>query len=343
MKIIVLTDYKNHFETKFTASPYRSGMDKKALSSYFSDLGIEIEFKNFHQLDFDNQDIKNNYFLYTSSEDIDGFYKNYIEDIVYGISLSGGIPIPEYKYLKAHHNKVFMEILRSQSSLETIKNIKSKHFGTLEEYQIDRDKSFTDPIVVKPAGGSMSKGVTLNKTQNETKKSIGLISKSHNIYQDVKDYLRRFKHKGYISNSRNRKKFITQNYVEDLKGDWKILIYSNKYYVLKRENREGNFRASGGGKLSYTREVPKELLSFSEQIYLSLKVPNVSLDICIRDNQYYLIEFQANYFGTYTIEYSEFYYKRNQDIWEIKEERSVLEKVYAESIADYINKIKNNL
>jgi hypothetical protein len=317
-------------------------MDKKALSLYFSELGIEIEFKNFHQLDFDNQDIKNNYFLYTSSEDIDGFYKNYIEDIVYGISLSGGIPIPEYKYLKAHHNKVFMEILRSQSSLETIKNIKSKHFGTLEEYLL-QDESFNNSIVVKPAEGSMSKGVTLNKNDNEARKSIGLISKSRNIYQDVKDYLRRFKHKDYISNSRNRKKFITQDYVENLKGDWKILIYSNKYYVLKRENREGDFRASGGGKLSYTREVSKELLSFSEQIYLSLNVPNVSLDICIKDNQYYLIEFQANYFGTYTLEFSEFYYERNPDIWKIKEERSILEKVYAESIAEYINKIKNNV
>ena len=65
MKIIVLTDYKNQFETKFTASPYRSGFDKKALESYFSDFQIRIEFKAFSDIDFENDEIKNQYYLYT--------------------------------------------------------------------------------------------------------------------------------------------------------------------------------------------------------------------------------------------------------------------------------------
>ena len=46
-------------------------------------------------------------------------------------------------------------------------------------------------------------------------------------YEDLKDYFRRFKHNGYLSNSRYRKKFVAQNYIEGLKGDWKILIYSD--------------------------------------------------------------------------------------------------------------------
>lgn len=342
MKIIVLTDYKNHFETKFTASPYRSGMDKEALKVYFSELGYQIEYKQFHQVDFNHDEFKNNYFLYTSSEDIDGFYKSYIEDIVYGICLSGGIPIPAFKYLKAHHNKVFMEILRSQSDLETIKSIKSKHYGTQEEFQ-SANKSIEKPVVIKPASGSMSKGVSLNKTPSEAKKSIQLISKSGNMYEDLKDYFRRFKHKGYLSNSRYRKKFVAQNYIEGLKGDWKILIYLDKYYVLERKNRKGDFRASGGGNLSFTKDVPKELLNFSQEIHSALHVPNLSLDICKKDNTYYLIEFQANYFGTYTLEYSDFYFKKTSGTWGKIEEKSILEKVYAESIASYINQIKNNV
>ena len=342
MKIIVLTDYKNHFETKFTASPYRSGMDKEALKEYFSELGYQIEYKQFHQVDFNLDEFKNNYFLYTSSEDIDGFYKSYIEDIVYGISLSGGIPIPSFKYLKAHHNKVFMEILRSQSDLETIKSIKSRHYGTLEEFQ-SANETFERPIIVKPASGSMSKGVSLNKTLNEATKSIQLISKSGNLYEDLKDHLRRFKHNGYLSNSRYRKKFVAQNYIQGLKGDWKILIYSDKYYVLERKNRKGDFRASGGGNLSFTKDVPKELLNFSQEIHAALHVPNLSLDICKKKDEYYLIEFQTNYFGTYTLEYSDFYFKKRTGTWETIEEKSILEKVYAESIVSYINQIKNDV
>ena len=120
MKIIVLKDYKNQFETKYSALPYRSGFDKDALTSYFSDLKIEIAFKSFYEIDFENDKIKNQYFLYTSSEDNHVFYKGYIEDVVYGIHLAGGNLIPGYKYLRAHHNKVFMEVLRSQSKLDSI-------------------------------------------------------------------------------------------------------------------------------------------------------------------------------------------------------------------------------
>ena len=336
MKIIVLTDYKNQFETKFTASPYRSGMDKKALKVYFSELGFEIEYKNFHQLDFDNQDLENHYFIYTSSEDIDGFYKSYIEDIVYGIHLAGGNLIPGYKYLKAHHNKVFMEVLRSQSKLNSIKNIKSKIYGTYEDF-LKETSTIEKQIIVKPAKGSMSKGVSLHKTHNSAKKAINNISKSRYLFQDFKDYLRRFKHKGYVPNSKHRKKFITQNYIENLTGDWKILIYGNRYYVLSRENRKNDFRASGGGHLSYNKKVPDQLLDFSKDIFDELDVPNLSIDIGLSNDELYLIEFQALFFGTYTLEYSEYYFTKEEHTWQVVEENSVLEKVYVESIHSYIN------
>ena len=337
MKIIVLTDYKNQFETKFTASPYRSGFDKKALESYFSDFQIRIEFKAFSDIDFENDEIKNQYYLYTSSEDKHVHYKGYIEDVVYGIHLAGGNLLPGYKYLKAHHNKVFMEVLRSQSKLNSIKNIKSKFYGTYEDFLKDpytKEKK----IIVKPAEGSMSKGVSLHSTHNSAKKGIKKISKSKLLLQDLKDYLRSFKHKGYITNSKHRKKFITQNYIENLRGDWKILIYGDRYYVLNRENRKNDFRASGGGHLSYSKEVPDHLLDFSKDIFDELDVPNLSIDIGLSNEELYLIEFQALFFGTYTLEHSEHYFRKTERSWQIVEENSILEKVYVESIHSYISK-----
>ena len=336
MKIIILTDYKNHFETKYSAVPYRSGFDKKALKSYFSDFEIEIEFKAFSEVDFENNEIKNQYFLYTSSEDKHVFYKGYIEDVVYGIHLAGGKLLPGYKYLKAHHNKVFMEVLRSQSKLDSIKNIKSKLYGTYEDFIKDKF-TIQNPTIVKPAEGSMSKGVSLHSTLNSAKKAIKNISKSQLFFQDLKDYLRRFKHQGYITNSKHRKKFITQNYVENLKGDWKILIYGDRYYVLSRENRKNDFRASGGGNLSYSKKVPQRLLDFSQDIFKELDVPNLSIDIGLSNDEFYLIEFQALFFGTYTLEHSEYFFKQKDLTWNLIEKPSVLEKVYAESIHSYIN------
>ena len=189
----------------------------------------------------------------------------------------------------------------------------------------------------------MSKGVSLNSTLNNAKKAIKNISKSPLFFQDLKDYLRRFKHKGYITNSKHRKKFITQNYVENLKGDWKILIYGEQYYVLSRENRKNDFRASGGGSLSYNKRVPEGLLDFAKNIFEEMDVPNLSLDIGLSNDKFYLIEFQALFFGTYTIEHSNYYFKKEDLTWQLIEQSSILEKVYTESIHSYIknqNKVK---
>ena len=65
--------------------------------------------------------------------------------------------------------------------------------------------------------------------------------------------------------------------------------------------------------------------------------------IYVKEDEYYLIEFQTNYFGTYTLEYSDFYFKKTSGTWESIEEKSILEKVYAESIVSYINQIKNDV
>ena len=85
------------------------------------------------------------------------------------------------------------------------------------------------------------------------------------------------------------------------------------------------------------------MLDFSEKIFSALKVPNVSIDIGFSNGQYYLIEFQALFFGTYTLEYSEFYYKKMDSQWSLIDEVSVLEKVYAESIALYIKDQKDTV
>ena len=123
-KIILLTDYQGRFSSKMPTVPYMSGMDKDLLKNEFIKRGCTVEYLNYPDLDFRNGDYKKAFVLYTSSEDDDLFYKSYIEDIIFGLELQGAYTIPSFKYLKAHHNKVFMEILRDQSNLQKIKTIK---------------------------------------------------------------------------------------------------------------------------------------------------------------------------------------------------------------------------
>ncbi len=334
--IYILTDYKGYFGSKQKSEQYKSGMDKSLLSKYFTEFGFNPIFTSFTEIDFRQNNYKGKFILYTSSEDPGYYYKDFIEDIIHGLELQGAILIPTFKFLRANNNKVFMEILRDLTNDQTLYNISSSYFGTIEKLRNKLD-IFKYPVVIKTAGGAMSTGVHLAKNKNELLRFARLISRSRNWWRELWDIKNYIKHGGkIILNSRFRKKFIVQNFIPELKNDWKILVYGNKHYVLNRSIRKNDFRASGSGLFNFEKELPKGLLDFVNSVVAKFNLPQFSIDVAFDGENFILIELQALYFGTKTIEYAPFYFRKEENNWNIIEEKSILEKVYAESICEYI-------
>jgi len=341
--IYVLTDYKGNFESKYSAIPYNSGMDKKLLEKYFSELDFEFEVINFSEVvNYSNNFWANKIVIYTSAEDTGYFYKNFIEDIVYYLELSNAIVIPSFKYLRANNNKVFMELLRHRINNDLF-NTKSKVFGCYEEAEKIRSK-LNFPLVYKKAAGAMSKGVGIAKNQGELIRKLKKISRTPNLFRELWEYGRGIKYKGYIKESKYRNKFILQDFIEGLRGDYKVLIFGEKYYVLKRDTKKDDFRASGSGIRIFTKEIPQGILEYAHLWIKTLDVPNVSIDIAYNGKSFFLIEFQCLYFGSFTLTYSDFYWHRTEnDKFELKEEKSILEEEYARSIVKFCIKDESAL
>lgn len=333
-KIIALVDYKNRFGSKYNALPYRSGMNKDILAYYFNDAGFSFEVKEFHEVDF-RYDYSDCIFLYTSSEDKGIFYKGFIEDIVYGLELKGYLVLPSFKYLRAHNNKVFMEILRDELDLKKIKGIRSIYFGCLEELMKNIEK-ITFPCVIKTAEGAMSKGVAKADNINQLHEIAKRFSRTNIGMYALKDYLRKFKHRGYIQESRHQKKFVIQNYINGLEGDYKILIFGKKYYVLHRDNRPNDFRASGSGLLKYVKDVPDGLLDYVHSIKICFNIPMISIDVGFDGKMFYLLEFQTVFFGSYTLTFSNFYFLKEKGVWKRINEKTELEKAFVDSIIEFL-------
>ena len=237
-KINIILDYKNRFESKYTAIPYRSGFDKRLLEKYFNQFGFEVTYITYPEIDFQNSDFNSSVFIYCSSEDKENYYKSYIEDVILGLKLAGAIVVPDYCYLRAQNNKLFMEILRNINENESIKKLHLKHFGTIEDLIKQRSSLKKISYVIKPAMGAMSKGISCASEYRKLLKNVKKISQTPSFYEDTKDILRRIRHKGYVPESRYRKKYVLQEMVMNLSGDWKILIFNKKYYVLRRNNRK---------------------------------------------------------------------------------------------------------
>lgn len=340
-KITILTDYKNHFGSKWNSSPYRSGYDKKYLLSLFESKNYFVEYLPFSEVDF-SKDWSNMIILYTSSEEIGFQYKKFIEDIIFGLKEAGAYLLPDPLYLRANNNKVFMEILRSLKIPEPLRTVKACLYGTYSEALKALSNGVINlPCVIKTAEGAMSRGVFLAQTENEFKKVTRRVSRLFNVKVYLKELLRLIKYKGYKVETVFQKKFIVQNFIEGLQNDWKILIYGNKYYILRRNIRKNDFRASGS-HYNYSSGsesgFPLQMFQIIKDFFDALDVPNASIDFAFDGKKGYIFEFQAIYFGTSTQYKSKDYYEYYNGTWLLKPNKMNQEQIFVESIVDYLKK-----
>ena len=342
--IYLLTNHRGAFGNKYKATPYHSGMDKEKLTSYFKKHGYTTIFMSPSEVDFRNKIFKNSIVLYTTTEDNKEYYKRYIEDIVLGLEAIGANVLPSFIHLKSHHNKVFMEILRDVQDYEPLNNIKTQKFGTLEEFQ-KYFKKTEDNVVVKMASGASSLGVFLGKGYNDILAKAKKASKTFHLKEEIKEVLRKLRHKDYIPVSSHRNKFITQNFIPNLSNDWKVLIYLDKYYIFERPVREKDFRASGSGKEKYLfgekANIPDGIFDYAKSIYDKLNAPMLSIDIAYANNQFYTLEFQFTGFGTSGQQLSKNYFFFQNEKWQPVYEKLDLEQVYADSVIGFKKKLLN--
>jgi len=200
-------------------------------------------------------------------------------------------------------------------------------------------ESFTSKYVIKSSEGAMSVGVELSKNKQDLINKIKILSSTKNFKLDIKDSLRALKHKGYIKESVHRKKYVIQNFIPNLKNDWKILIFGDRYYIIYRETRDNDFRASGSGKLLLNDELPIQdgILNLAKKVYDSFDTPHLSVDIMFDGTNFHVVEFQFLYFGTSSHSKSESYFKLVDSKWERIYEKLDLEEVYVDSIVKFID------
>lgn len=339
--ILLLTDYRDKFYS--TTKSKGAGFDLQKLKKYFENFGYTLDIRNFSEINFRREDFKEVPILYQSSEDPNLYYKDYIEDVLLGFCMQGAHLIPEFNYFRAHHNKVFMEFIRDIRGVGIFDSIQSRSYGTFEDFvkYSSHNSDINRHYILKDPGTSGSRGVYKVMLNEKGRRLINKVSHSpslKNLEYSVKSSLERTQ---YIPISNNRKKFTIQSFIDNIKGDYRIIIYGNKYYTLYRENRDNDFRASGSKKFHSSPKVSPALLDFSEKVFNVLDVPYLALDIGIdeSDGSFHLFEFQAISFGQGCVEWSAGHYYKDQKTsnWCYKEEEPNIEKNLMTSVIRYLD------
>jgi glutathione synthase/RimK-type ligase-like ATP-grasp enzyme len=334
-KIFFITDYKGYFGSKYHASPYRGGMDQELLSGFMAEKGFESFFVRPLREDLERHDLRSGTVVFGSHQDRSLHYKRFMEDLAAALEASGHSVCPSSLLIRAHENKVFFEMMRNFAGNGPMRQIRSWWYGSLEEF-MTAAASLPYPVLIKRPDGSMSRGVSLAHDSHEAVMIARKVMSTPDLAMKIRDTIRRFRHKNYIKESWKRGKIAVQEFIPGLKNDYKVLVFGTRYYVLYRRVREGDFRASGQGLLEYRKELPEGLLDFAESCFMTFRAPQASFDIAFDGTRFYLFEAQYVCFGTYTIENSPFHFSRADGGWTIVEQRSCLEREYAESLALYL-------
>jgi glutathione synthase/RimK-type ligase-like ATP-grasp enzyme len=274
---------------------------------------------------------KNDIVIYTSSDE--QHIRAYIKDLMYIISKKCTI-IPSYDALLAHENKGFQQLFRNEHN-----------FGNVDGgYTFDADslpRKF--PYVYKKTTGAGSSGVSLIKKEKDLKKiksrdfRISLKRKAINLARKLK--LTKNEFEIYYYRNKGFNLAVYQEFIEDLSCDYKVLVFAEKFFVLKRDVRKNDFRASGSGLFKFDTP-PEELLEFSEEIFKKIDTPYASLDVAIKNNECKLIEYQALNFGPYTLVNSPGYFIKKNLVWTYIEMESDLEENFSNALSVYIRNIE---
>ncbi len=337
-QILILVDDENRFELNINE---RCSMDVPRIVEDFQKRGYEVSVKSFSKVKFD-EDYTGTFLLFHITEDRLLVYKSYICDIILFLKSRGAQPLPDYDYVRAHHNKVYMEMLRQNFQNKELKTIHSRLFGNAKE-AINAADELQYPVVIKASSGSGSDGVAKADNKEEYIKKVydigtGVFYRNKKEYSKIliKKVLERLGNKKHFY-PRYFSKIVVQNYIPNMPGDYKVLFFSGKYYTLKRLNRKNDFRASGSGRLFPVPDNEIDgILDFSEKIVEEISFPIVGIDLGYDGKQYHLLEFQFIHLGPYALLHSEYYHIREKGMWKKIYAVSNLEDEYVRSIDEFI-------
>ena len=343
-KILFLTGYDHFFGQ--TRKPWVS-MNTKLIIDELRAKDFDVLECSFHQIANSEIDTSDAIIFYTFSQ-IDNL-RHYLKDIIHSLNKKGNQVIPNYELLLCHENKGYQEILKKELG---ITSLPAKYFSSkreLDGYNLEY------PVVLKTIDGSNGRGVFLVDTKEQLLEKIKSFEPILSINQRI-DLLRRkylrlskqfagydtfngykdfLEYKDYIT---PEKSFILQKFIPGLEFDYRVIIIGEHYYVTKRLNRKGDFRASGAKRFTFDFKASDELLDYARQIYEKFDTPFLSIDLGESNKQFYLFEYQALHFGINAIVRGKGFYRYNDKHWEFLAQKTCIEKEMVNALVYHIQR-----
>ncbi len=342
MNIHILTGYDRFFGQ--TRKPWIS-MNVDLLTKHLNNAGVHTSVYEFSDIVNGSVRLTDTQVFYTFSQREN--LRRYIIDAMADLQERGNRIIPSYDLLRCHENKGYQLLFAERHGIKDLWEIYCSSSREVRKYDIKY------PVVLKTIDGSNGKGVFLARSHAELMLMIHKLEKPLGIATRI-DLLRRklFRQNerfaGYpdLDGSQNYRAyadyikpeipFVLQEFVPNLTCDYRVLILGDRFYPIRRMNREGDFRASGSKRFVYDTLIPEGMLDFAMNIHHTLQNPTLALDIGVSDKGFHLFEFQAQHTGISALINSAGYYQYSNKGWQYFQEKFSYEQCVADAITKYL-------
>lgn len=311
-------------------------MDVASMGARLAEHGFQTQTMSIEEVAHDVTRVRDSVVVYTSTQRPG--YKDFVEDVLLILLRGNNTLVPSFDMFRAHENKGYQELLKT---VRGISNVHGRYFSSLET-ATDAWRSW--PAVLKWPAGAKSSAVRLVEDPTELRRVVSIATalpmrlRVRELFS--KYILRNPMARSWYTYIRPRPRFVLQELVPNLQRDFKVLIFGRKYFVLQRDVRQGDFRASGSGKFNFVPP-PPGLLDFAADVFDRFAEPFLSLDVCETRTGFALIEFQGVHFGPYTLVHSPFHYQRDDqrsERWLRIDGQVTLEREYADAIAEWLRR-----
>lgn len=270
----------------------------------------------------------------------------YLKDLMQILNRQNTL-IPSLEMLLCHENKGYAAWHTASLGIPSPRTLYLADVADLEDMDIEY------PIVLKSVCGTNGKGVFLCSHRAELLEKIkalgGKLSWTVHLDHWRRKHLRKHKHfDGYphfdagqdaddwLEYMRPGTAFVLQEFIPGLSCDYRVIVLQDRYFVMQRLTKAGDFRASGTKKFVFDVQLPGGMLDFAADVYQRFDTPFLSLDIGHSPQGFHLFEYQALHFGTGAIVRSQGYHHQVGNKWAFVNQHNVLEHEMAAALHRYL-------
>ena len=233
-----------------------------------------------------------------------GYFKEKIYFLQY---IAGKVIVPGFKTIWHFDSKV------AQSYLFSHYKVKSPHTVVSMDYN-DAEKNCAAskfPLVFKLSYGAGGKNVQLLDDQRKARKQLRKIfcvpiydDEKRRLSSGAKVMLRHFWKKWLWHRTIHRlyEKYENvaasyfQEFIPKNTADLRITVIGDRFaFGFWRNNRPGDFRASGSGLVDYERPIPEEALNYCIELNRKMDFDSMCYDLLFKENGFVITEMSYGY------------------------------------------------